>query len=66
LVSSEAPGGWKGYSVPLPPGSVTRELRCSFCGKAEEEVGRLVAAGTTDIAICEECVRLCVEIFAEP
>jgi ATP-dependent protease Clp ATPase subunit len=34
-------------------------LGCAFCGKTTDEVeGRIVA-------ICEECVRLCVEIFEE-
>ena len=62
-MSSE--GGWKSYSVALPPDRVRPELKCSFCGKAQHEVGRLAAAGRTDIAICDECVRLCVEIFEE-
>ena len=37
--------------------------RCSFCGKSEHEVGRLVAGA--GVAICDECVALCVEIIAE-
>jgi ATP-dependent protease Clp ATPase subunit len=41
-------------------------LGCAFCGKTTAEVdGRLVRAGTTGLAICEECARLCVEIFEE-
>lgn len=57
-MSSAGQGGWKGYSVELPPGSVPAVSRCSFCGKSSDEVGdRLVRAGTTDTAICEERVR---------
>ena len=37
--------------------------RCSFCGKSEHEVGRLVAGA--GVAICDECVALCVDIIAE-
>ncbi|HEY2310999.1 MAG TPA: ClpX C4-type zinc finger protein [Gaiellaceae bacterium] len=40
-------------------------MTCSFCGRNEDEVGRLVRAGTTDIAICEACARLCLDIFEE-
>jgi ribosomal protein L37AE/L43A len=37
---------------------------CSFCGKAEGEVQRL--AGGPAIFICNECLDLCNEIFADP
>ena len=36
-------------------------LACSFCGKAEDEVRNLVA-GPKGVAICNECVDLCVQI----
>jgi ATP-dependent Clp protease ATP-binding subunit ClpX len=39
------------------------ELRCSFCGKAQEEVQRLIAG--PDVYICDECVSLCNEIIAQ-
>ena len=65
-VSSAGQSGWRGYSVAVTPGSVALVSVCSFCGKTVDEVGgRLVTAGTTDIAICEECVQLCVQIFEE-
>lgn len=35
---------------------------CSFCGKSQEEVGRLIA-GTGKVYICKECVQLCREIL---
>lgn len=38
-------------------------LYCSFCGKAEHEVGYLVAGPT--VFICNECVETCREIGQE-
>jgi ATP-dependent Clp protease ATP-binding subunit ClpX len=39
------------------------ELFCSFCGKTQEEVDRLIAG--PDVYICNECVHLCDEIIAQ-
>lgn len=39
------------------------ELRCSFCGKSQDEVKKLIAGPT--VYICDECVGLCNEIIAE-
>ena len=36
---------------------------CSFCGKAQEEVGKLVAG--PNVYICDECIALCNEIMTE-
>ncbi|MDD2466458.1 MAG: ATP-dependent Clp protease ATP-binding subunit ClpX [Desulfobulbus sp.] len=36
---------------------------CSFCGKGQEEVGKLIAG--PNVYICDECVGLCNEIMAE-
>ena len=38
--------------------------RCSFCGKTQEQVRKLIA-GPNDIYICDECVELCAEIVDE-
>lgn len=38
--------------------------RCSFCGRFQEQVRRLIA-GTGGVYICNECVRLCQEILDE-
>jgi ATP-dependent Clp protease ATP-binding subunit ClpX len=38
--------------------------RCSFCGKGQEEVRRLIA-GPGSVYICDECVQLCREIIEE-
>ncbi len=37
---------------------------CSFCGKTKEEVEKLIVGGD-DIAICNDCVDLCVDILKE-
>ncbi len=39
------------------------DLCCSFCGKTQEEVDRLIAG--PDVYICNECVHLCDEIIAQ-
>ncbi|MEW6600471.1 MAG: ATP-dependent Clp protease ATP-binding subunit ClpX [Nitrospirota bacterium] len=38
-------------------------LKCSFCGKGQKEVRKLIAGPT--VYICDECVGLCNEIMAE-
>ena len=37
-------------------------IRCSFCGKPEREVRRMIQ-GPAGVRICNECVRLCSEIL---
>jgi len=37
--------------------------RCSFCGKSQEEVKKLIAGPT--VFICDECIALCNEIIVE-
>jgi ATP-dependent Clp protease ATP-binding subunit ClpX len=44
--------------------SERRVYLCSFCGKNQEQVRRLIA-GPNGVHICDECVRLCNEILAE-
>ena len=40
------------------------QYHCSFCGKNQEQVKRLIA-GPGAVYICDECVDLCSEIIAE-
>ena len=40
----------------------TRSVRCSFCGKAQEMVKRIVA-GPNGVYICDECVGICNTIM---
>ena len=38
-------------------------LYCSFCGKSQHEVKKLIAGPT--VFICDECVELCMDIIKE-
>ncbi|ABN53940.1 MAG TPA: ATP-dependent Clp protease ATP-binding subunit ClpX [Hungateiclostridium thermocellum] len=40
-----------------------KQLKCSFCGKTQEQVKRLVAG--PGVYICDECIELCSEIIEE-
>jgi len=40
------------------------DYRCSFCGKRQDQVRKLIA-GPTPVFICDECVTLCKEIVDE-
>ena len=39
------------------------QLKCSFCGKTQEQVRKLVAG--PGVYICDECIELCAEIVEE-
>jgi hypothetical protein len=43
--------------------SAQRVFRCSFCGKSQTEVKKLIAG--PGVFICDECVGLCLPILAE-
>jgi ATP-dependent Clp protease ATP-binding subunit ClpX len=64
--------GQGGFTEGPAPEQPAAELRCSFCGKHRDQVRSMVAGQrlriadqTRHIAICNECVELCNEIFAE-
>jgi ATP-dependent Clp protease ATP-binding subunit ClpX len=40
-----------------------KQLKCSFCGKSQDQVRRLIAG--PGVYICDECIELCSEIIAE-
>lgn len=40
-----------------------KQLKCSFCGKSQEQVRRLIAG--PGVYICDECIELCQEIIDE-
>lgn len=40
------------------------DLRCSFCGKSQDEVRKLIA-GPDGVYICNDCVDICVGIIEE-
>lgn len=51
---------------PAPPATPPRmygDLQCSFCGKAQREIRKLIAGPT--VYICNECVELCVSIVVD-
>lgn len=37
-----------------------KQIKCSFCGKTQEQVRRLIAG--PDVYICDECIELCYNI----
>ena len=38
-------------------------LYCSFCGKSQDEVKKLVAG--RGVYICDECIEVCINIVAD-
>ena len=40
-----------------------KQLRCSFCGKPQDQVKKLIAG--RNVYICDECVKLCSDIIYE-
>ena len=44
-------------------GTTGGTLYCSFCGKSQHEVRKLIAGPT--VFVCDECVRLCMDIIRE-
>src|SRR3954447_8522504 len=44
-------------------GETKKPLHCTFCGKSQHEVRKLIAGPT--VFICDECVELCMDIVGE-
>jgi ATP-dependent Clp protease ATP-binding subunit ClpX len=44
-------------------GETKNTLHCTFCGKSQHEVSKLIAGPT--VFICDECVELCMDIVGE-
>jgi ATP-dependent Clp protease ATP-binding subunit ClpX len=40
-----------------------KEITCSFCGKTQDKVNRIIAG--PNVFICDECIRLCMDIIKE-
>ena len=47
----------------MPKNEDNRIICCSFCGKAQDEVYRLIAG--PGVYICNECVELCSDILED-
>ena len=43
---------------------IENPFRCSFCGKTQDQVRKLISGGK-DVCICDECVALCTELIEE-
>ena len=46
------------------PNRTDDRVRCSFCGKTQDQVKKLIA-GSNNVFICDECIDLCAEILEE-
>ncbi|MEG0214823.1 MAG: ATP-dependent Clp protease ATP-binding subunit ClpX [Hungatella sp.] len=46
------------------PSRTEDKVKCSFCGKTQEQVRKLIA-GSNNVYICDECIDLCAEILDE-
>ena len=58
------PSGESGISMTKSSSGDSRNtLYCSFCGKSQHEVRKLIAGPT--VFICDECVELCMDIIRE-
>src|SRR5436305_4979617 len=47
----------------LSNGETKKLLLCTFCGKNQHEVRKLISGPT--VFICDECVELCMDIIGE-
>lgn len=45
----------------MPKGDKDRTIRCSFCGKPQDEVERIIAG--PGVFICDECIKVCTNII---
>src|SRR5712671_6849499 len=55
---------YEGEGASMPRKDAQRDvLRCSFCGKSQEDVQKLIAGPTA--YICDECIDLCNDILRE-
>jgi ATP-dependent Clp protease ATP-binding subunit ClpX len=54
---------WEATMTKAASGDSKSTLYCSFCGKSQHEVRKLIAGPT--VFICDECVELCMDIIRE-
>ena len=45
------------------PNNNTRSVKCSFCGKSQENVKKIIAG--PEVYICDECINVCQEIIED-
>ncbi len=49
--------------MPKGPGDLQRSHHCSFCGKSQNQVERLIEG--PGVYICDECVALCADVLSD-
>src|SRR5262249_37757531 len=54
---------WGSEIGKVSSGETKNTLYCSFCGKSQHEVRKLIAGPT--VFVCDECVELCMDIIGE-
>ena len=47
----------------MPNNNQIKNIRCSFCGKAQEQVQRIIAG--PGVYICDECIRVCTGMIED-
>jgi len=47
----------------MPKGETTKNVKCSFCGKSQASVKKIVAG--PNVFICDECIRVCSNILED-
>jgi ATP-dependent Clp protease ATP-binding subunit ClpX len=48
----------------MPKNNDVKQVRCSFCGKTQAQVGRILG-GIGASFICDECILMCMEMIKE-
>ena len=46
-------------------GKNKKEYFCSFCGKSQHKVKKIIACQKGNICICDECIILCYNIISQ-
>ena len=47
----------------MPTNNSTKGVKCSFCGKSQENVKKIIAG--PGVYICDECINVCQEIIQD-
>ena len=47
----------------MPKSDDNGTIKCSFCGKSQDDVEKLIAG--PGVCICDECIELCMEIVED-
>ena len=61
-MASDMTGGQGPHDIGSGEYSTDEPIRCSFCGKEQGQVRKLVK-GPSGVFICDECVAACADIL---